>query len=85
MVSSGREKALETTLSQIQKRFGEGALMRLGDAATLEVESISTGCISLDIALGIGEPAPPGQPIVPRTRREAPHKAFSMRLGCQDH
>lgn len=54
MVSSGREKALETTLSQIQKRFGEGALMRLGDAATLEVESISTGCISLDIALGIG-------------------------------
>ncbi len=54
MVSSGREKALETTLAQIQKRFGEGALMRLGDAATLEVESISTGCISLDIALGIG-------------------------------
>ncbi|HCU98035.1 MAG TPA: recombinase RecA [Chloroflexi bacterium] len=54
MASNGRDKALETTLSQIQKRFGEGALMRLGDSATLEVESISTGCISLDIALGIG-------------------------------
>ena len=54
MVSSGRKKALETTLSQIQKRFGEGALMRLGDTANLEVESVSTGCISLDIALGIG-------------------------------
>ena len=54
MASSGREKALETTLSQIQKRFGEGALMRMGDASTLQVESISTGCISLDIALGIG-------------------------------
>ena len=54
MASSGREKALETTLSQIQKRFGEGALMRMGDASTLHVESISTGCISLDIALGIG-------------------------------
>ncbi|HCU79611.1 MAG TPA: recombinase RecA, partial [Chloroflexi bacterium] len=40
--------------SQIQKRFGEGALMRMGDASTLQVESISTGCISLDIALGIG-------------------------------
>ncbi len=54
MSSSGREKALETALSQIQKRFGEGALMRLGDAATLAVEAISTGSISLDIALGIG-------------------------------
>jgi len=54
MASSGREKALETTLSQIQKRFGEGALMRMGDASSLHVESISTGCISLDIALGIG-------------------------------
>ncbi len=54
MSESGREKALETTLSQIQKRFGEGALMRLGDAATFAVEAISTGSISLDIALGIG-------------------------------
>ena len=54
MSSSGREKALETALSQIQKRFGEGALMRLGDAANLAVEAISTGAISLDIALGIG-------------------------------
>ena len=53
-MSNGRKKALETTLSQIQKRFGEGALMRLGDTANLEVESVSTGCISLDIALGIG-------------------------------
>ena len=53
MSKSGREKALETTLSQIQKRFGEGALMRLGDAATFAVEAISTGSISLDIALGI--------------------------------
>ncbi|MDP6125922.1 MAG: recombinase RecA [Candidatus Latescibacteria bacterium] len=52
--NSGREKALETTVSEIQKRFGEGALMRLGDAAKLTVESISTGSISLDIALGIG-------------------------------
>ena len=54
MSSSGREKALETALAQIQKRFGEGALMRLGDAASLTVEAISTGAISLDIALGIG-------------------------------
>ena len=54
MSQSGREKALETTLLQIQKRYGEGALMRMGDASTMQVESISTGSISLDIALGIG-------------------------------
>ena len=54
MSKSGREKALETTLLQIQKRYGEGALMRMGDASTMQVESISTGSISLDIALGIG-------------------------------
>ena len=54
MSQSGREKALETTLLQIQKRYGEGALMRMGDISTMEVESISTGSISLDIALGIG-------------------------------
>jgi len=54
MSKSGREKALETTLLQIQKRFGEGALMRFGDSTTLAVEAVSTGSISLDIALGIG-------------------------------
>ena len=54
MSQSGREKALETTLLQIQKRYGEGALMRMGDASTMQVDSISTGSISLDIALGIG-------------------------------
>ena len=46
MSQSGREKALETTLLQIQKRYGEGALMRMGDASTMQVESISTGSIS---------------------------------------
>jgi recombination protein RecA len=41
-------------LRTIQKRFGEGAVMKLGDATHLDVEAISTGCLSLDIALGIG-------------------------------
>jgi recombination protein RecA len=53
-VADGREKALDTTLISIRKRFGEGAVMKLGDAAHLEVESIPTGSLSLDIALGIG-------------------------------
>jgi recombination protein RecA len=49
-----REKSLETALSQIERQFGRGAIMRLGDEARAPVEVISTGSISLDAALGIG-------------------------------
>ncbi|MFQ6058116.1 MAG: recombinase RecA [Anaerolineae bacterium] len=49
-----KEKALETTLSQIKKRFGDGAIMKLGGAPGMDVEAISTGSIALDVALGIG-------------------------------
>jgi recombination protein RecA len=54
MAVDGREKALETTLAQIRKRFGEGAVMKLGDSTALHVEAIPTGCLALDLALGIG-------------------------------
>jgi recombination protein RecA len=54
MADKGKAKALETTLSTIQKRYGEGAIMRLGQASHLEVESIPTGSLALDLALGIG-------------------------------
>ncbi len=54
MVESPKVKALETTLSQIKKRYGDGAVMKLGEASHLNVEAIPTGSISLDIALGIG-------------------------------
>lgn len=49
-----KAKALETALSQIKKQFGEGAVMRLGQDSILNVESIPTGSLSLDLALGIG-------------------------------
>lgn len=49
-----KNKALETALSQIEKQFGKGAVMRLGQSEALHVDSISTGSLSLDIALGIG-------------------------------
>lgn len=52
--SPERRRALETALSQIEKSHGKGAIMRLGDSRTVNVESISTGSISLDFALGIG-------------------------------
>ena len=49
-----RKKALETALGQIEKQFGKGAVMKLGQNSTLNVEAISTGSLSLDLALGIG-------------------------------
>ncbi|MEM7028542.1 MAG: recombinase RecA [Chloroflexota bacterium] len=54
MSENGRAKALESTLSNLKKRFGDGAIMRLGEATSLEIEAIPTGSLSLDIALGIG-------------------------------
>ena len=52
--SIGKEKALELALSQIEKQFGKGAVMQLGEFKTTDVEAISTGALSLDVALGIG-------------------------------
>ncbi|MFW6184655.1 MAG: recombinase RecA, partial [Chloroflexota bacterium] len=49
-----RDRILGTTLANIQKRYGEGAIMRLGDAVHLNVEAIPTGSLALDIALGVG-------------------------------
>lgn len=49
-----KEKALEEALKQIQKQFGKGAIMKLGDDAGMNIETISTGSISLDIATGVG-------------------------------
>ncbi len=54
MATSGKEKALDAALAQIKKQFGDGALMRLGEATHLAVDSISTGSLALDLALGIG-------------------------------
>ncbi len=49
-----KQKALETALAQIEKQFGKGAVMKLGQATAMNVEAIPTGSIALDIALGIG-------------------------------
>lgn len=54
MAVSGREKALETTLAQIRKRYGEGSIMKLGGKPEMDVEVISTGSLALDMALGVG-------------------------------
>ena len=54
MAKGGRQQALETTISSLRKRFGEGTLMKLGDASHLNVQVIPTGSLALDIALGVG-------------------------------
>jgi len=52
--ASDKKKALETALAQIEKNYGKGTIMRLGDDIPINVEAISTGSLSLDLALGIG-------------------------------
>ncbi|MGF1698238.1 recombinase RecA [Vibrio kyushuensis] len=53
-MDANKEKALAAALGQIEKQFGKGSIMRLGDNRTMDVETISTGSLSLDIALGAG-------------------------------
>src|SRR5918999_870994 len=52
--AKARDQALQAAVSQIEKEFGSGALMRLGDKTALPVEAISTGALPLDVALGVG-------------------------------
>jgi recombination protein RecA len=54
--TSGKQKALTMVLNQIERSFGKGAIMRLGDATRMRVETISTGALTLDLALGGGLP-----------------------------
>ena len=54
MGSKPKDRTLETTIASLTKRFGEGAIMRLGEAQHMQVEVIPTGALALDIALGVG-------------------------------
>ena len=49
-----KQKNLEQAIAQIEKSFGKGSIMKLGDVATTQVDVIPTGCLPLDLALGIG-------------------------------
>jgi len=53
-MANERQKALDAAVSQIKKQFGDGAVMRLGEAARLPVEAVPTGSLALDLALGVG-------------------------------
>ena len=53
-MDDNKQRALTAALGQIDKQFGKGTIMRLGDSQAMDIESISTGSLSIDIALGIG-------------------------------
>ena len=53
-MDDNKQKALSAALSQIERQFGKGSIMRLGDSTALDIEAVSTGSLGLDIALGIG-------------------------------
>ncbi|MEN6390608.1 MAG: recombinase RecA [Syntrophomonas sp.] len=52
--NQGRTEAINSAIKSIERQFGKGSIMRLGEASAMNVEVISTGCMSLDIALGVG-------------------------------
>ncbi|TBR43570.1 recombinase RecA [Marinomonas agarivorans] len=52
--ADNKKKALEAALSQIERQFGKGAIMKMGEGAKLDIETVSTGSLGLDIALGAG-------------------------------
>ncbi|HEY9737448.1 MAG TPA: ATPase domain-containing protein, partial [Trichocoleus sp.] len=54
--NSDKQKALSLVLNQIERNFGKGSIMRLGDAGRMKVETIPTGALTLDLALGGGLP-----------------------------
>lgn len=53
-MDTNKQKALDAALGQIERQFGKGSIMRLGDSNVMDVESVPTGSLALDIALGIG-------------------------------
>ena len=52
--AEAKKDALATALAQIEKQFGKGAVMKLGDNTAMQVDAISTGSLGLDMALGVG-------------------------------
>ncbi len=53
-ISNDRSMAIETVMNHIEKQFGKGSVMKLGGTSTMDIEAIPTGCLALDIALGVG-------------------------------
>ena len=71
-----RKRAIEAAMGQIEKMYGKGSIMRLGDQNNLQVDVIPTGSLSLDVALGVGG-LPRGRPPTPSaTSKDSPGAAL---------
>ena len=53
-MSESKEKVLQAAMSQIERQFGKGSIMKLGDSTTMKIDTVSTGSLALDVALGVG-------------------------------
>jgi len=53
-INNGKQAGIDAAMNQIEKQFGKGSIMKLGENTQMDVESIPTGCLALDLALGIG-------------------------------
>ena len=71
IMNEEKRKALDSVFGQIEKQFGQGAVMRLGEKAEVNIEAIPTGSLALDIALGIGY-----------TSQQSFTLAFKQMFGC---
>ena len=83
-MSDKKHKAIETVEQQIIKEYGAGSIMRLGGDTKLEVDTISTGSLSLDMALGIGG-VPRGRVIEifgPEVEAPYPYLLYAGRIPC---
>jgi hypothetical protein len=90
-MDDNKRKALTSALSQIEKQFGKGAIMRMGDRVNEAIETVSTGSLGLDIALGVGG-LPRGRVVeiygpessTPSTRsiRPTPKNSASRSMTC---
>ena len=74
--NNDKDKILSQVLSDIEKQFGKGAIMKLGSESHLEVDSVPSGSLSLDIALGIGGSL--GRIILPPPSRTRPGRPWPL-------
>jgi recombination protein RecA len=79
-MDSNKEKALEAALGQIERHFGKGTVMRMGDKERVNIPSISTGSLGLDVALGVG-----GLPRGRIVEIYGPESSGKTTLTCRRH
>ena len=78
-----KKKALDTAIAYIEKQFGKGAIMKLGEAKAMDIEAIPTGSMTLDMALGIGG-VPRGRIIEIYGPAAERSWLYSIRIRCSD-